>query len=630
MVPPSQKKSLLSLLSINLKKLTITPPNSNSNTDFDFSDVFGIGPSSASTSNHSHSPSTSASSLRDPLVIHNRSHSFVGPSPRYAPSSSPLPFHQIQEDDDEDIELQVVENQNYDKKRGNTDDDDDDKGQVGSIENNNKNSSKIGPADFEILRLVGKGAFGKVFQVRKKTSSNGEEEEKEGSGDGIYAMKVMRKDPIIKKNHVDYMKAERDILTKVMHPFIVQLRYSFQTKSKLYLILDFINGGHLFFHLYRQGMFSEDQAKVYTAEIVSAVSHLHTCGIAHRDLKPENILLDADGHVILTDFGLAKEFDGSSRSNSMCGTTEYMAPEILLSKGHNKDADWWSIGILLYEMLTGQPPFTHSNRKKLQERIIKEKVKLPPYLSSEAHSLLKGKEPSRRLGSGPGGGDEVKGHKWFQSINWKKLEARELQPKYKPDVSGKDCTANFDQCWTTMPPNDSPAPTPTAGEHFQGTKLGLLLCLHTGPYKIHRVAMSSKHRSNNSLCEKSMKMVVNIIKLSSFSIAKMSLGTPSPPVVTKSLVPGTGSVMVVNEPLLSQIPGSQRSQEPQGSSKPISFVMQPDEGNGSSHVIHKENSVIDGRASDYIRKVHEKNRNDAREMSKLSPYILPPPPRAVK
>ncbi|KAJ0643658.1 putative protein kinase AGC-Pl family [Helianthus annuus] len=313
------------------------------------------------------------------------------------------------------------------------------------------------------MRVIGKGSFGKVFQVRRKGESV--------IGDGIFAMKVMRKDTIIKNNHVDYMKAERDILTKVVHPFIVQLRYSFQTKTKLYLILDFINGGHLFFHLYRQGIFSEDQARVYTAEIVSAVSHLHERGIVHRDLKPENILMDADGHVMLTDFGLAKEIDESSRSNSMCGTTEYMAPEILLAKGHNKNADWWSVGILLYEMLTGKPPYTHSNRKKLQEKIINEKVKLLPRLSGEAHSLLKGllqKDPSLRLGSGPQGGDDIKNHKWFRTINWKKLESRELQTKFKPDVSGEDCTENFDKCWTAMPLDDSPAPTPTSGEHFHG------------------------------------------------------------------------------------------------------------------------------------------------------------------
>nr|GFA38962.1 serine/threonine-protein kinase AtPK2/AtPK19-like [Tanacetum cinerariifolium] len=243
------------------------------------------------------------------------------------------------------------------------------------------------------------------------------------------------------------------------------------TKTKLYLILDFINGGHLFFHLYRQGIFSEDQARVYTAEIVSAVSHLHQRGIVHRDLKPENILMDADGHVMLTDFGLAKEIDESSRSNSMCGTTEYMAPEILLAKGHNKNADWWSVGILLYEMLTGKPPYTHSNRKKLQEKIINEKVKLLPRLSGEAHSLLKGllqKDPSLRLGSGARGSDDIKGHKWFKTINWKKLDSRELQPKFKPDISGEECTENFDKCWTAMPLDDSPAPTPTGGEHFHG------------------------------------------------------------------------------------------------------------------------------------------------------------------
>ncbi|KDP31171.1 hypothetical protein JCGZ_11547 [Jatropha curcas] len=450
MVSNSQKKNLHSVLSSNLKKLTITPPNPDP--DFDFSEVFGpLTPHP----NQSYSPSTSTSTsssafIGDPPVIHNRSHSFVGPSPRYTLSCS-LPF-QIQE---EDLE---IGNEN------DIEEDDDKKGK--KSEEVSSCSPKIGPSDFEILRVVGRGAFGKVFQVRKKGSDCGD-----GDGDGIYAMKVMRKDTIIKKNHVDYMKAERDILTKVVHPYIVQLCYSFQTKTKLYLILDFINGGHLFFHLYRQGIFSEDQARIYTAEIVSAVSHLHKCGIVHRDLKPENILMDSDGHVMLTDFGLAKEIDESSRSNSMCGTTEYMAPEILLSKGHNKDADWWSVGILLYEMLTGQPPFTHKDRKRLQERIIKEKVKLPSYLSSEAHSLLKGllqKEPSRRLGSGRGGGDEVKNNKWFRSINWKKLEARELQPKFKPDVSGKDCTANFDKCWTTMPLDDSPASTPTAGEHFQG------------------------------------------------------------------------------------------------------------------------------------------------------------------
>ncbi|XP_073274082.1 serine/threonine-protein kinase AtPK2/AtPK19-like [Primulina huaijiensis] len=454
------KKTLHSMLASRLTHLHIpSSPSTDPSQDFDFSELFGPLPSSSP-------PSSSSLFLGDPIVIHHRSHSLVGPSPRFTLSKSLPPFERDQlcyssSDDTGNNDVESRKDENFCEFVCDHD-------VVSEVVENGAGEeiNKVGPGDFEIMRVIGKGAFGKVFQVRMK-GGDGDCND----GDGIFAMKVMKKDTIIKNNHVDYMRAERDILTKVVHPFIVQLRYSFQTKSKLYLILDFINGGHLFYHLYRQGIFSEDQARVYTAEIVSAVSHLHKSGIVHRDLKPENILMDAEGHVMLTDFGLAKEIDESSRSNSMCGTTEYMAPEILLSKGHNKNADWWSIGILLYEMLSGKPPYTHANRKKLQEKIIKEKMKLPPRLSSEAHSLLKGllqKDPSQRLGSGPNGADEVKYHKWFRTINWKKLEARELLPKFRPDVSGKDCTANFDRCWTAMPLDDSPAPTPTAGEHFQG------------------------------------------------------------------------------------------------------------------------------------------------------------------
>lgn len=280
-------------------------------------------------------------------------------------------------------------------------------------------------------------------------------------------MKVMRKDMILEKNHSEYMKAEREILTKVDHPFIVQLRYSFQTKYRLYLVLDFINGGHLFFQLYKQGLFREELARIYTAEIVSAVAHLHANGIMHRDLKPENILLDADGHAMLTDFGLAKEFCENTRSNSMCGTLEYMAPEIVLGRGHDKAADWWSVGILLFEMLTGKPPFV-GNREKVQQKIIKDKLKLPSFLSSEAHSLLRGllhKEPNKRLGSCPGGSNEIKNHKWFKPINWRKLEARQIQPSFRPNVAGLTCIANFDECWTKTPVLDSPVSTPAGGGH---------------------------------------------------------------------------------------------------------------------------------------------------------------------
>ncbi|KAJ9544664.1 hypothetical protein OSB04_024371 [Centaurea solstitialis] len=406
--------------------LKVIPSN---HLEFDFSDVFG--PISESTCQDSDNVE----------VIYDQSHSLVGPSPRVSQSLG-LSKLTIRE------ELDIYEEPLLDEK-------------CVKVE-------RVGIEDFEVMRVVGRGAFGKVYQVRKRDTSD------------IYAMKVVRKDKILEKNHAEYMKAERDILTKIDHPFVVQLRYSFQTKYRLYLVLDFVNGGHLFFQLHRHGLFREDLARVYAAEIVSAVSHLHANGIMHRDLKPENILLDADGHALLTDFGLAKEFDGNGRSNSLCGTVEYMSPEIILGKGHDKAADWWSVGVLLYEMLTGQrtsqmivlhaqPPFRGGNREKIQQKIVKEKMKLPAFLSSEAHSLLKAllqKDPSKRLGSGAMGSDEVKHHKWFKPINWKKLEAREIQPSFRPEVAGNHCVANFDKCWTDMPLTDSPASSPHGSTTF--------------------------------------------------------------------------------------------------------------------------------------------------------------------
>nr|BAJ33938.1 unnamed protein product [Eutrema halophilum] len=313
--------------------LSLSPSDSvlKDNVELDFSDVFGPLPEEANDVVYD-----------EPAVVYSRSHSLVGPS-SFGSHSFKLNRLTLRETE-HSIELveslECFEGESLEKSddfSGN-DDTDSEKATEGDLV---KVSGVVGIEDFEVLKVVGKGAFGKVYQVRKKETSE------------IYAMKVMRKDKIMEKNHAEYMKAERDILTKIDHPFIVQLKYSFQTKYRLYLVLDFINGGHLFFQLYHQGLFREDLARVYTAEIISAVSHLHEKGIMHRDLKPENILMDVDGHVMLTDFGLAKEFEENTRSNSMCGTTEYMAPEIVRGKGHDKAADWWSVGILLYEMLTG-------------------------------------------------------------------------------------------------------------------------------------------------------------------------------------------------------------------------------------------------------------------------------------
>ncbi|XP_015933079.1 serine/threonine-protein kinase AtPK2/AtPK19 [Arachis duranensis] len=417
-----------------------------------FSDVFGPAPIEASIGNLVVATSSSGKVCNDyPSVIHIRSHSLHSSGAYIDPSSvrSKLTLHETGD------ELELLAEKEYREAKEELEEYsvNDDAVKENNLESNDccMNYQSIGVEDFEVLKVVGQGAFGKVYQVRRTGTSE------------IYAMKVMRKDKIVQKNHAEYIKSERDILTKVVHPFIVRLRYAFQTKYRLYLVLDFVNGGHVFFHLYRQGLFREDLARFYAGEIVCAVSHLHANGIMHRDLKPENILLDADGHLVLTDFGLAKEFTEIARSNSMCGTLEYIAPEIFIGKGHDKAADWWSVGILLFEMLTGKPPFTGGNRQKIQQKIIKDKLKLPAFLSSEAHSLLKGllqKDARKRLGSGARGSEEIKSHKWFKSVNWKKLEAREIRPSFVPEVSGKHCVANFEERWTNMPLLDSPAASP--------------------------------------------------------------------------------------------------------------------------------------------------------------------------
>lgn len=278
-------------------------------------------------------------------------------------------------------------------------------------------------------------------------------------------MKVMRKERIIAKDHGEYVRAERNVLTAVFHPYIVTLRCSFQTSSKLYLVLDFINGGHLFFQLYRQGIFDEQLARLYTAEIVLAIAHLHSLGFVHRDLKPENVLLDSEGHIKVTDFGLAKgNMSNGERTNSFIGTMEYMAPEVIQGRGHGKDVDWWSVGILLFEMMTGMPPFNAKSRTQLQKQITVGKLKYPSFLSRHAQNFLKGvltRDVDKRLGSGPDGSKDVMKHPFFSCINWDKLQRREVPSPFKPSTHGVNSVENFDKMWTEQSPTDSPAGTPT-------------------------------------------------------------------------------------------------------------------------------------------------------------------------
>merc|ERR1712232_1180632 len=239
---------------------------------------------------------------------------------------------------------------------------------------------------------------------------------------GIFAMKMLRKENVIKRNQVEHTKTERNVLEAVSHPFIVVLHYAFQTPKKLYFVLEFCSGGELFYHLSRAGRFSESRCRFYASELLLALAYLHSLNIIYRDLKPENVLLDIDGHAKLTDFGLSKEgIEDNFSAKSMCGTPEYLAPEILDKRGHGKGVDWYSLGALTYEMLTGLPPFYTRDREKLFERIRRSELSYPSYISPVAKSLLVSLlalDPAKRLGGGPGDGDEVKSHPFFAGIDW--------------------------------------------------------------------------------------------------------------------------------------------------------------------------------------------------------------------
>uniref|UniRef100_A0A3Q3JJ58 non-specific serine/threonine protein kinase n=1 Tax=Monopterus albus TaxID=43700 RepID=A0A3Q3JJ58_MONAL len=323
---------------------------------------------------------------------------------------------------------------------------------------------KADPSQFQLLKVLGQGSYGKVFLVRKiRGVDRGQ----------LYAMKVLKKATLKVRDRVR-SKMERDILAEVNHPFIVKLHYAFQTEGKLYLILDFLRGGDLFTRLSKEVMFTEEDVKFYLAELALALDHLHSLGIIYRDLKPENILLDEEGHIKITDFGLSKEaIDHDKRAYSFCGTIEYMAPEVVNRRGHTQSADWWSFGVLMFEMLTGSLPFQGKDRKETMALILKAKLGMPQFLSPEVQSLLRAlfkRNPANRLGAGPEGVEEIKRHRFFASIDWNKLYRKEVRPPFKPTVGRPEDTFHFDPEFTSRTPTDSPGIPPSANTHqlFRG------------------------------------------------------------------------------------------------------------------------------------------------------------------
>ncbi|KAK0386002.1 hypothetical protein NLU13_5839 [Sarocladium strictum] len=306
-------------------------------------------------------------------------------------------------------------------------------------------AGKLKIEDFELLKVVGKGSFGKVMQVRKKDTNR------------IYALKTIRKAHIISRSEVAHTLAERSVLAQINNSFIVPLKFSFQSPEKLYFVLAFVNGGELFHHLQKEHRFDVNRSRFYTAELLCALECLHGFNVIYRDLKPENILLDYQGHIALCDFGLCKlDMKDEDRTNTFCGTPEYLAPELLMGKGYNKTVDWWTLGVLLYEMLTGLPPFYDENTNEMYRKILSEPLHFSDVVPPAAKDLLTkllNRNPDERLGAN--GSAEIKAHPFFHAIDWRKLLQRKYEPTFKPSVADALDTANFDPEFTSEAPQDS-------------------------------------------------------------------------------------------------------------------------------------------------------------------------------
>ncbi|XP_077469111.1 protein kinase C epsilon type-like [Stigmatopora argus] len=306
---------------------------------------------------------------------------------------------------------------------------------------------RIDLKDFVFIKVLGKGSFGKVMLAERKGS------------DEVYAVKVLKKDVILQDDDVDCTLTEKRVLALAReHPYLTKLHCCFQTKDRLFFVMEYVNGGDLMFQIQRSRKFDEARSRFYAAEVTSALMFLHRHGVIYRDLKLDNILLDVDGHCKLADFGMCKEgiLNGGS-TNTFCGTPDYIAPEILQELDYGPSVDWWALGVLMYEMMAGQPPFEADNEDDLFESILHDDVLYPVWLSKEAVQILKEfmtKSPSSRLGCVAANGleDAIKLHPFFRELDWTLLEGRQIQPPFKPRIKTKRDVNNFDQDFTREEP----------------------------------------------------------------------------------------------------------------------------------------------------------------------------------
>ena len=306
---------------------------------------------------------------------------------------------------------------------------------------------KVTYNDFEPLKLLGRGSFGEVLLVRLKANKK------------VYAMKILSKSMLKLKKQEFHTKTERDLMVKINCPFIVNIKSAFQDSTKLYMVSEFMQGGDLYFHMHdgQIVIFNNEKTKFYILELVLAIEFLHKKNMIYRDLKPENILLDEKGHVKLTDFGLSKILDeDNEKTFTICGTPQYLAPEVLLKKGYDKAVDWWSLGCVMYEMLSGRLPFCIKRGMKLSQRIYEKGVDYPKNITKEAKDLIQKLlvvDPQKRLGQGPNGSEEIKNHPFFKGVNWDDAWKRKIKPPFIPKLKNDTDLKYFDTMFTDEPIN---------------------------------------------------------------------------------------------------------------------------------------------------------------------------------
>jgi len=323
-----------------------------------------------------------------------------------------------------------------------------------------KSSSKIVTNaefdDFEIIKTIGRGSVGKIFLAKYKNTGD------------LYTIKSMRKDQLISQNIIDNIVSEKNILSEGKCNFLLTLSFFFQSPERVYFVTPFMKGGDLYHKLKTDGYLSEDLVRFYGAQIAIALQHLHELGIAYRDLKPENILIDEDGYIKLCDFGASFHFQGTKKENTFAGSPEYASPEMIAHEGHTIMSDWWSFGILIYELLYGITPFFNMDKNRMFELIEVGELKFPNTIkidgniinlkiSKEAKSIISKlleKNPGPRLGKN--GLNEIKNHPFFADINFDMIKNKKVKPPYKPNVTEEDLTCNFDEEFTSMTTQESP------------------------------------------------------------------------------------------------------------------------------------------------------------------------------